>query len=209
VRAALIALFAVAGLGLIAVTAVLAEESRIVGERQLRRTLRQAFASSPEGWQPRLVPDQTMAACAAYRNQPPKAEAEAIKRRERATIRYPEDRRFIGDWRRGEQLAQSGYGLRFTDYPPQRETGGNCYACHQLAADEVSFGTIGTSLKGYGRLHGFREAQARIVYEKIYNSQAVVACSLMPRFGANGVLSIEQIKDLVALLMDPESPVNK
>jgi sulfur-oxidizing protein SoxX len=31
----------------------------------------------------------------------------------------------------------------------------------------------------------------------------------MPRFGANGVLSEQQIKDLVAFLFDPESPVNK
>ena len=31
----------------------------------------------------------------------------------------------------------------------------------------------------------------------------------MPRFGANKILTIEQIKDLVALLMSPDSPVNK
>jgi sulfur-oxidizing protein SoxX len=31
----------------------------------------------------------------------------------------------------------------------------------------------------------------------------------MPRFGHNGILSEEQIRDVVALLMDPESPVNQ
>jgi len=31
----------------------------------------------------------------------------------------------------------------------------------------------------------------------------------MPRFGVNGVLSEQQIKDLVAYLFDPDSPVNK
>jgi sulfur-oxidizing protein SoxX len=31
----------------------------------------------------------------------------------------------------------------------------------------------------------------------------------MPRFGHNKILTETQIKDLVALLMDPESPVNK
>ena len=36
-----------------------------------------------------------------------------------------------------------------------------------------------------------------------------VACSNMPRFGANKVLTEKQIKDLVAFLFDPESPVNK
>jgi sulfur-oxidizing protein SoxX len=149
-----------------------------------------------------------MEACAQWRNQPPKPVADQIKAREATRIRYPEDGKFIGDWRRGEQLAQSGYGLRFTDTDAKRENGGNCYACHELSPDEVSFGTIGISLKGYGRIHKGGEQDARLVYDKIYNSQAVVACSLMPRFGANGILTIEQIKDLVALLMDPESPVN-
>jgi sulfur-oxidizing protein SoxX len=31
----------------------------------------------------------------------------------------------------------------------------------------------------------------------------------MPRFGTNHVLTEQQIKDIVALLFDPESPVNK
>jgi sulfur-oxidizing protein SoxX len=31
----------------------------------------------------------------------------------------------------------------------------------------------------------------------------------MPRFGHNKFLTIEQIKDVLAFLMDPESPVNK
>jgi sulfur-oxidizing protein SoxX len=31
----------------------------------------------------------------------------------------------------------------------------------------------------------------------------------MPRFGHVGALTEQQIKDLVALLMDPGSPVNK
>ena len=31
----------------------------------------------------------------------------------------------------------------------------------------------------------------------------------MPRFGVNKFLTEQQIKDLVALLFDPESPVNK
>jgi sulfur-oxidizing protein SoxX len=43
----------------------------------------------------------------------------------------------------------------------------------------------------------------------MYNPHASFPCSLMPRFGSNKVLTIDQIKDLVALLMSPESPVNK
>jgi sulfur-oxidizing protein SoxX len=31
----------------------------------------------------------------------------------------------------------------------------------------------------------------------------------MPRFGHKGILTEQQVKDVVALLMDPASPVNK
>lgn len=171
--------------------------------------LKKAFPRAPADWSARLKPDATMTTCAAYRNHPPKAVAEAIAARERARIRYPDDGRLIGDWRNGERIAQSGYGMRFTDIDKTRANGGNCYACHRITNAEVSYGTLGASLVNYGRLKDDKEAAARAVYDKIYNSHAAVPCSLMPRFGANGILTIEQIKDLVALLMDPESPVNK
>lgn len=195
------------GLGI--ATAAFAEQARPLNERQIRRALREAFPRTPKGWQSRLLPDATMTACSTWQNQPPKPLADEIRARERSNIRYPDDGVVIGDWRRGEKIAQSGYGLRFTDLPPSAPNGGNCYACHQLSPDEVSFGTIGVSLKDYGALHKYRAEDARLVYEKIYNSQAVVACSLMPRFGTNGILSVDQIKDVVGYLMDPKSPVNR
>jgi sulfur-oxidizing protein SoxX len=115
----------------------------------------------------------------------------------------------MGDWKKGEKLAQSGYGGRFTDYPPRTENGGNCYACHQLSNKELSYGTLGPSLLEYGKIRKFSDADVKAVYERIYNPQAAVACANMPRLGASGHLSIEQIKDLVAYVMSPDSPVNK
>ena len=79
-----------------------------------------AFPNAPAEWQPRLVPDETMQQCSAHRNNPPKAIADAIREREKATIVYPADGKLLGDWKKGEALAQSGYGLRFTDYPATR-----------------------------------------------------------------------------------------
>ncbi len=73
---------------------------------------------------------------------------------------------------------------------------------------EVSYGTLGPSLQEYGKLRDFKPEAVKAAYEKIYNSHAAFPCSTMPRFGANGVLTIEQIKDAVALLMSPQSPVN-
>jgi len=170
--------------------------------------IKSAFPTAPAEWASRLNGDETMRQCSAAHNNPGKDVAEAIRRRELATIVYPPDNQFIGDWKKGEALAQSGYGLRFTDYPPRQQNGGNCYACHQLTRTELSYGTLGPSLFEYGKLRDYKPEAVKAAYEKIYNSHAALPCSTMPRFGANKVLSIEQIKDAVALLMSPESPVN-
>lgn len=160
-------------------------------------------------WQARLQQDATMKECTASGNNPMAAIADAIRKRELATIQYPEDGKLLGDWKKGESIAQSGYGMRFTDYPATRPNGGNCYACHQITKAELSFGTIGPSLLGYGKLREFKDSEVKAAYEKIYNSHATFPCSNMPRFGSNKVLTIEQIKDVVALLMSRDSPVNK
>jgi len=49
----------------------------------------------------------------------------------------------------------------------------------------------------------------KYVYGKIYNAKAYTLCSNMPRFGATGTLTEQQIKDLVAYVLDPGSPNNK
>ena len=80
---------------------------------------------------------------------------------------------------------------------------------HQLSPKELAYGTIGPSLLHYGKLRGNSEAVVKYTYGKIYNAQAYQACTNMPRFGHNKILTEEQIKHVVALLLDPESPVNK
>ncbi len=167
-----------------------------------------AFPTAPADWASRLTGDETMQQCSASRNSPAKDVADAIQKRELAAIVYPPDNNLMGDWQKGERLAQSGYGLRFTDYPARQANGGNCYACHQLTKKEVSYGTLGPSLSEYGKLRDFKPEAVKAVYEKIYNSHAAFPCSTMPRFGANKILTIEQIKDAVALLMAKDSPVN-
>ena len=81
-----------------------------------------------------------------------------------------------------------------------------------LAREKASIkypGTLGPSLLEYGKIRKFSDADIKAVYDRIYNPQAAVACASMPRLGAGGHLSIEQIKDLVAYVMSPDSPVNK
>ena len=207
VRAA-VGLPAIVGLAL-AITVILAKRNSVAHAVAPDDALKTAFARAPVDWAGRIAGDQTMQACSAAKNVPAADVAKAIAARELATIQYPSDNTLIGDWQKGERIAQSGYGMRFTDYPPANPNGGNCYACHQMTRAEVSYGTIGPSLLDYGRIRKFAAADVKAAYEKIYNSHASFPCSLMPRFGSNGVLSIEQIKDLTALLMSPDSPVNK
>jgi sulfur-oxidizing protein SoxX len=193
----------------VAGSAAFAQQKSAVPPGVADAAIKAAFPGAPEQFVPRLSQDETMKQCSATKNDPPKNVAEEIQKREKATIEYPADGKFIGDWKKGEALAQSGYGLRFSDYPATRANGGNCYACHQISKQEVSYGTLGPSLFQYGKLRDYKEADVKATYEKIYNSHAALPCSNMPRFGSNKVLTIEQIKDAVALLMSPDSPANK
>lgn len=138
----------------------------------------------------------------------PKDVTDRIEKSNLATIKYPADGKLLGNWREGEKVAQSGVGKQYSD-DPKRPSGANCYACHQLTKEEISFGTIGPSLYNFGKVRGNSEAIQRYAYGKIYNSQAYSACSNMPRFGHKGILTEQQMKDVTALLLDPASPVNK
>ena len=156
----------------------------------------------------RLYQDETQATCSKYRpgKAIPKSVAARVEKINMQTIDYPQ--KLMGDWRVGERIAQSGIGMQYSD-DYKRGAGANCYACHQLSPQELSFGTIGPSLRNFGKLRGTGEAIVKYTYGKIYNAHAYNACSNMPRFGASGILTKAQIADLTALLLDPNSPVNK
>jgi sulfur-oxidizing protein SoxX len=156
----------------------------------------------------RVNQDELQAACSKYMDDVPvdvkvKLEDEQVK-----TIVWPADGNFMGDWKAGEKLAQSGKGMTWSDKADE-PAGGNCYNCHQLSSKEIAYGTIGPSLLNYAKKHGSREKAERRAFGHIYNAKGYAACANMPRFGSKGILTEAQIKDLVALLMDPESPVNK
>ena len=53
------------------------------------------------------------------------------------------------------------------------------------------------------------EAIVKYTWGKIWNAKAYNACSNMPRAGHMGILNQEQVRHIVALLLDPQSPVNK
>ncbi len=179
-----------------------------VTDIQIHDALAGSFKPRGQATMDRLVQDDAQRLCSYGPGAPPEKSAlEALEKAQLATIQYPADG-LLGDWRAGERVAQSGVGKQFSDNPAN-PSGGNCYACHQMTPQEISYGNIGPSLLGYGKLRGNTEAVQRYTYGKIYNAEAFNACSNMPRFGHSGILTPQQIKDLTALLLDPQSPVNK
>jgi sulfur-oxidizing protein SoxX len=123
-------------------------------------------------------------------------------------IKQPSDGKYIGDWKRGEAIAQSGRGATWTD-KADTPIGGGCYNCHQIDQKEISYGTIGPSLTGYGKLRGYSQEVVTYTWNRINNSKAYNACSNMPRFAHFKLLNEQQIQDVMALLLDPASPVNQ
>ena len=155
----------------------------------------------------RVVQDRLQRVCTETHNQPSAEVTKTLEAEQLKTIAYPQGS-LIGNWQRGEAIAQSGRGLTWNDKPGD-PAGGSCYNCHELSPQELSHGTIGPSLRGFGKTRGASPEMQRYVYGKIYNAKAYNVCSQMPRFGPSGTLTAEQIKDLVALLLDPASPVNR
>ncbi|MDR2000400.1 MAG: sulfur oxidation c-type cytochrome SoxX [Zoogloeaceae bacterium] len=156
----------------------------------------------------RLDVDPVLALCNQTGNTPSAGIAHRMQDELLATVQYPADGVLMGDWQKGETLAQDSRGLTWSDDPAQ-PAGGGCYNCHQIGPSEIAYGTLGPSLYQIGKLRGNTPETQKYIYSKIYNAKAYNLCSAMPRFGHAGVLTPEQIKDLVALLLDPASPVNQ
>ena len=173
------------------------------------QVMKASFNARGQAGLDRLDQDETQKTCTQYgAKAPPKDVAERIEKLNLALIKWPADGKYTGDWKNGERIAQEGRGMQYSD-DPKGPVGANCYACHQLAPQEVSYGTIGPPLYQFGKIRGYTDDTRKYAYGKLYNAEAYNACSNMPRFGQMHILTEAQIKDLVALLTDPDSPVNK
>jgi sulfur-oxidizing protein SoxX len=181
-----------------------------VGDRRSEAiaTLKRDFKARGIATLDRLDEDGVQAICNRSGNNPAKEVAQRLEQDQLQQIRYPADGRYLGDWKTGERIAQNGRGMTWSD-KPGAPGGGSCYNCHQIGPQESSFGTIGPSLYQFGKIRGYGVDMQKYVYGRIYNSKAFSLCTHMPRFGYSGALTEQQIKDLVALLLDPGSPVNK
>ena len=175
--------------------------------RDVEKVMQRDFHPRGQATMDRVVQDGVQRVCTESEDRPPAELAKSLEAGEMKAIQFPEGG-LMGDWKRGEAIAQSGRGMTWNDTAGQ-PGGGSCYNCHQLSPQELSYGTIGPSLRGFGKARGAGPDVQRYVYGKIYNAKAYSLCTQMPRLGASGTLTPQQIKDLVGLLLDPASPVNE
>ena len=160
----------------------------------------------------RMTQDELQKTCSALHGKTIDAPtAKKVQEMAAASRVYPEGGVTLGDWKRGQALAMEGAGFRLGPKADDnaKKLGGNCYACHQMDLKVAAHGTLGPSLTGFGKTRGNTPETQKYVYEVLYNAHAYFPCTNMPRFGANHFLNQEQMADLIAYVLDPESPVNK
>jgi L-cysteine S-thiosulfotransferase len=202
------ALFAAAGV-IVTGCATYPDEAttRQMGEKMVF----EAFSASPAHMK-RLEQDRSQQICSKIGDAKlSQQEAAEVVKLAQASIKYPASGKVVGDWKIGDKLAHDGAGDRIRNGKTEnrKENGALCQNCHALAPDEINVGNVGPALTGYGKQRGNSEAVAKLTYERIYNPWIYAPCSNMPRMGATGHLTPEQISHMVAYLLDPQSPINK
>ena len=184
-------------------------------DREALATIRAAFRDQGIARIDRINQDLGQSACSSA-TAPSEAVADQVMAQARSSVKWPSGGQYIGDWREGERIAQNGRGLTWTDNSTAPSAnGGSCYNCHQISKQEISFGSIGPSLYQYGRNRGVSDLMAptaqpiiEYTWTKIFNGKSFNACSNMPRFGHLGILDEKQMAHVMALILDPKSPVN-
>lgn len=184
----------------------------------VQQSIQTSFRAQGQAGMDRLTPDEANLLCseADYQGKPlNEKQAEKIRTENLKSIQWPANGQFIGDYKLGEAIAQDGRGKTWSDKEGS-VNGGNCYNCHKISNTEISHGTLGPSLYNYGKLRGITDvnsATAKPIVEytwaKLWNARGYNACSSMPRFGHNGILTETQLQHLMALLLDPKSPINQ
>ena len=184
---------------------------QLPSQKEFNEMMSKSFRSEGIAGVNRINQDPTQKLCSDQKFLLSKAGANKAKELEQQnmkSIQQPSDGIYIGDWKSGEAIAQSGRGATWTD-SPQTVIGGGCYNCHEINKKELSYGNIGPSLWNYGKNRAYSKEVITYTWNRINNSKAYNICSTMPRFGHFKLLNEKQIKDVMALLLDPNSPVNQ
>jgi sulfur-oxidizing protein SoxX len=188
--------------------ATAADHAHVDHNAEAYKVMKTSFEAKGQAGMDRLKQDPTQKACSKYEDNPPPKINKTLLEANQKTVKYPADGKYLGNWKRGMDIANDGKGLQYNDNP-KAPSGGNCYACHQLDKAHIAYGTIGPSLYHYGKNRGFSKAAIKLTWSMLYDIKGYSLCSAMPRFGARHILTQQQMKDIMALLYDPDSPVNK
>ncbi|HXV12262.1 MAG TPA: sulfur oxidation c-type cytochrome SoxX [Burkholderiales bacterium] len=182
-------------------------------QKQAAEMMKRDFHARGIAKMDRLNQDELQRVCTETRDNPSPEVQKRLEAAEMAKIKLPADGQYLGDWKQGRSIARRGRGMAWNDKPGKTSrgepNGGGCYNCHEMSPQETSFGSVGPSLRAFGKTRGYGVEIQKYAYMRIYNSKAFSACSTMPRFGPSHTLTEQQIKDVTAYLMDPNSPVNK
>lgn len=137
--------------------------------------MKASFKDSPSARLTRLDQSPLQQACTeASRTGKPLDDKlrEQLQAAAMASVKYPTDGKYLGDWKRGEAIAQNGRGLQFSD-APGATAGGNCYACHQIDKAEIAHGNIGPTLWNYGKNRGQTEPILKYTWTRIDRKSVV------------------------------------
>ena len=201
-------LLAVASFGLLFASTSFSQSNL---DAKFQKMMAEGFRAEGIAGLDRIKQDETQQFCSDPKKVASKqgaVKAIEIQKINMATIAQPSDGKYIGDWKSGEAIAQSGRGATWTD-KSDTVNGGGCYNCHEIDKKEISYGNIGPSLWNYGKDRGYSQEVVVYTWNRINNSKAYNACSKMPRFGHFKLLTEQQMQDVMALLLDPQSPVNR
>lgn len=175
--------------------------------QEVQKIVKRDFHPKGQAKMDRVDQDAVQRVCTQSDDKPPEQLAKSLEADQLAAIPFPSGS-LMGDWKKGASIAWSGRGMQWHE-DPKKPSGGGCYNCHEISPKRDSFGTIGPSLKQFGKKRGNGPEMQKYVYGKIYNAKAYSLCSQMPRFGTTHTLTEQQIKDLVAYILDPNSPNNQ
>lgn len=197
------------------------KKEQAVKQEEVMQVLKSGLSSDPRfAW--KIKQDEAQRICSQYpsREEMPASAVQKVIQLSQAEIKYPQWGIYMGDWKEGKKLVDSPRGGRYASYgfsDKPTDKGGNCYACHLIEKGQPG-GTMGPNLYQYGKRWGITKEnlnspetieKIKAVYNIVYNSWSAFPCSSMPRFGYHGVFSPEDVANIVAFLLHPDSPVNK
>ncbi len=108
--------------------------SRAVSDAEVKQELLASFRDKGIAKVDRLEQTELQRVCSEYADKPLPADLRArLEADAKKSVKFPADGRFLGDWKSGEKIAQSGRGLQYSD-TEKTVAGGNCYACLETPA---------------------------------------------------------------------------